>query len=576
MMKILRALGGLLLILLATACGGGGGSAGTVPGTQPPSAGDTATSKVTDFALFTGKSTLLNSGTDTASITVVAVDALRNIVAGAAVTVSTDQNSVFTPNSAGAATDASGSYSGTIGMGSDKSDRAINVKVTINGIVKSAVVQVKGSKLTLQAAPNNPSPGQTVGLSVVLTDAADNPLANVPIKIGGTVPGLALTKNTDSNGRLTASFAAPTAFGVYQISATGNGVTSADYQLQVFTTVVPPAVIPAGVQPSLSANPNVVPVNSPGTSSSRSVVRFLMLDSQNKPVPNVRVRFRDDTTGVPTVGASLQNSGLTLYTDSSGAVSTQYISGQNPSPTNGVTVRACYSANDFATATDCPNSVVTTLTVAGQALSVSIGDDNLLEKGNGTYIRRFAISVADSAGKPVANAPVDLAVDLTHYGKAAHWVNPGATFPHVPLGAIGLTQSVSVAFVQSSQTFTFSWCANEDQNRNGFVDPAENVNGTFDTNGQPTLEPRKSDLLISYNDPLRTSTDANGLLSIKVEYSQRFATWLAYRVRVIANVQGSQGIAERLFVTEFVEGDDINGSFLIPPYGSNSSCSAPN
>ncbi|MEP6907016.1 MAG: hypothetical protein ABI858_03400, partial [Pseudoxanthomonas sp.] len=199
-------------------------------------------------------------------------------------------------------------------------------------------------------------------------------------------------------------------------------------------------------------------------------------------------------------------------------------------------------------------------------------------KGPGTYIRRFVISVADSAGKPVPNAPVDISVDLTHYGKAFSIVSSRDTSPQVPLGAIGLTQSTTfpVAISSTTATFDFSWCANEDRNRNCFVDPGENINGSLDTNNQATLEPRKSDLLISYGDPARTTTDANGLLIVKVEYSQRFALWLAYRVRVIANVQGSQGIAERVFVTEFVEGDERNGSFLIPPYGSNASCTSPN
>jgi hypothetical protein len=119
------------------------------------------------------------------------------------------------------------------------------------------------------------------------------------------------------------------------------------------------------------------------------------------------------------------------------------------------------------------------------------------------------------------------------------------------------------------------WCANEDTNRNGSVDPGENINGSVDSNGQPTLEPRKSDLLISYDDPAVTTTNASGILMIKVEYSQRFATWLAYRVRATANVAGSQGMAERNFVTQFIKGDEENGSFLMPPYGSDS-CRSPN
>ncbi len=146
-------------------------------------------------------------------------------------------------------------------------------------------------------------------------------------------------------------------------------------------------------------------------------MRFLFLDSSNRPIPNVRVRFDDATSGLPKVGASISSGTTTLFTDASGTVSAQYISGQNPSPTNGVTVNACYSATDFASTTDCPAKVSATLTVAGQALAISIGDDNLLQKGTGTYIKRFAVTVADSAGRAVANAPVDISVDLTHFGK---------------------------------------------------------------------------------------------------------------------------------------------------------------
>lgn len=71
------------------------------------------------------------------------------------------------------------------------------------------------------------------------------------------------------------------------------------------------------------------------------------------------------------------------------------------------------------------------------------------------------------------------------------------------------------------------------------------------------------------------TTNASGLLQIKVEYSQRYATWIAYRIKASTSVAGSQGMAERAFVTDYIEGDQVNGSFLTPPYGSGS-CSSPN
>jgi hypothetical protein len=464
-------------------------------------------------------------------------------------------------------------------------------------LTKKTSLQIVGSKLTLQAVPPTPAPGQAVILTVGLVDSASNPIQGTTVTLGGTIPELqGQTVTTDFKGSAAKSFAAPTTAGIYTITASGSGVQAADYQLQVFTNLVPAAVIPVGAAPSLSASPNVLSVNSAGSSTSQSTLRFLFLDAANRPIPNVRVRFADLTVGLAAVGASISSGSSTLFTDGSGTVTTQYIAGQNSSPTNGVTVQACYSANDFTSSADCPAQIRATLTTAGQALAVSIGDDNLLEKGPGTYIKRFAITVADSAGRAVPNAPVDISVDLTHYSKGPFApVVTSTTTTGTGTATVTVTttttQAISaVGFLKVIPTnplasfpsiFTVPtndrvWCANEDTNRNGIADgpnalPGENIDGSVDSNGRPTLQPRKSDLIVSYVDPAVTKTDANGILLIKVEYSKNFSTWLAYKLRVTANVQGSQGMAERLFVAWFAPGADSapDASFLRPPYGFN-------
>lgn len=567
MSRLIKTVAGLLLTLGLVACGGGGGSPGTVPNEPPPAPVDPATT-VADFALFTDKTMVPNSGGETAKLTVKAVDAARNVVSGASVAVSVDNNAIFTPG--GTATDATGTYTGEVSIGADKGDRDVTISVTINGMTKQTAIRVAGSRITLSAAPSAPAPGQSVTLTATLVDSEGNAVSNVPLTLGGTIPALSgQIITTNLSGVATRTFAAPAASGTYLISASGNGVSAADYQLTVFSTAAPPvAVIPAGAAPSLAASPNVLSVNAPGSTANSSTLKFLFLDPDNAPVVNVRVRFDNLTTGLPAVGSSISSGSSVLYTDSSGIVTAKFYSGQNPSPTNGVLIRACYSANDFA-AGECPNSVSATLTVAGQALAVSIGDDNLLEKGNGTYIKRFVVTVADSAGKAVANAPVDISVDLTHYGKGPY----SFPFPGLPPNSLlaGLPADLST---NPADVGTRVWCPNEDTNRNGNADPGENINDSRDSSNQETLEPRKSDLIISYDSPDVTTTDAGGILIIKVEYSQRFATWLGYRVRVTANVAGSQGMAERNFVTSFIEGDDVNGSFLLPPYGFESCSSA--
>lgn len=580
---------GLVIAALLAACGGGGGSAGTTSGgssggTTTP--GGSVTLSVTDFAVTLDKTTILNGGTDTSQLTVIAVDGNRNAVSGAAVAVAVNQNAVFTPASA-LLTDAAGAYRGAITIGSDKTDRDVIVAVTVNGITKQVAVRVSGSRVTLQLLPASPAPGQAVTMTAVVTDSSGNPIAGAAVSFTSDVSSLqGLTGVTNASGQFTRAFLAPTVAGVYSINAGASGVVSGANQLQVFATTIPSAVIPAGAAPSLAASPNVLAVNSPGSTSNRTTLRFLFLDASNRPIPNVRVRFSDQTTGLPTVGASIASGGQTLYTDAAGVVSTQYISGQNASPTNGVTVRACYSANEFASATDCPNFVNASLTVAGQALAVSIGDDNLLTPSSGTYIKEFVITVADSAGRAVANAPVDISVDLTHYGKGAYSYGNGtssAAYFDVDGNSVSSLQVVPASLTGAYPTSTTVpgsttgrvWCANEDTNRNGNVDAGENIDGSTDSNGQATLEPRKSDLLVSYKSASVTTTNSAGVLLIQVQYSQRFGTWLAYKVRVTANVAGSQGMAERLFVTDVVAADVPNGSFRLPPYGVNS-CSTAN
>ena len=531
---------------------------------------------VTDIVLSVDKPSINNSGGDKAQLTVIALDTNRNVVSGATVLVTTDQNSVFIP-AGGPTTNTQGTYVGNIFIGSDKANRTITVTVTINGIVRRTSVQVVGSKLTLQAQPSTLAPGQPATVSALLVDSSLNAIQNATITLSGTVPDLSgRTMVTDFSGQALLSFTAPTTTGTFTISATGNGVTAATYQILVVAAgVVPNAVIPAGAVPSLSASPNVLPVNAIGSTTNRSTLRFLFVDNLGNPVTNVRVRFDDLTTGLAAIGSSITSGANTLTTDGSGVVSAQYISGQNSSPTNGVRIRACYSATDPVPPAPCPaaQSVEATLTVAGAALAVSIGDDNLLEKGSGTYIKRFAITVADSAGKAVANAPVDISLDLTHYGKSQVWGVAGlSTVPTAVDTDASFT--VTTSTTAGTGTTTFSWCYNEDKNRNGVADTGENRDGSVDANGQPSLQPRRSDMIISYDNPLVTTTNANGILIIKVEYSQRYGGWIAYRVRVTANVAGSQGLAERPFVTDVLQADVQNGSFLTPAYGVNNCTTA--
>jgi len=221
----------------------------------------------------------------------------------------------------------------------------------------------------------------------------------------------------------------------------------------------------------------------------------------------------------------------------------QYIPGARISPTDGVSIRMCYGSSDAAVSNGkCPNSRISTLTVASEPVSITIGDNNELEKGanNLTYIKKFDVAVANAAGEAVADADVSVSVDILRYG-------------------FGSYDNVKNSHVAGS-----GFCLNEDINRNGNLDSGE------DANGDGRLTPPKADIVVSYFNGRKTG--ANGRVIVQTEYPQNVATWLIYKLTVSSNAAGSEGRAERLFVTSFVEGDQKNGSFLTSPYGVTSVC----
>ncbi|MEZ0308684.1 MAG: hypothetical protein ACAH21_12215 [Ramlibacter sp.] len=535
---------------------------------------DSPTARVKNFILLLDKSSLSNSGTSTAKLTVTAVDANNNVVSGAAVGVATDGNSIFTPG--GTSTDASGQYTGQISAGSDKSDRTVLVTVTINGIVKQTSLQIVGSTISITMTPTVLSPsGQATAVARVV-DGASVPIANTMVTFTGDIPQLSNRQVlTDASGNATATFLAPAAAGSYVVKAAASGVTT-QVSVQVgASSAIPSAVIPAGTLPSLAANPNVLSPNTAGSTTNQSQLRFLALSGSNQPIANVRVRFSVASTGVGSAESTISTGTTTVYTNSAGVATAAFIPGATESPTDGVIVRACYKATEFTSAGDCPNSVDVHLTITKLPLAVSIGNNNEMTKGagGGTYIRTFVVTVADAAGRAVSGAEVDISLDITHYGKGL--ASQDISFP--------LALSAAYTYVPDATTDPATYgarvsCINEDFNRNGFVDTNvvppwstmtmnENVNGSVDSFGQPTLEPRRSDIIISYSNPTVKTTNSSGVLLIQVEYSQRFATWLSYRVRATTNVAGSQGSAERAFVTELLEGDQDNCSCITPPYG---------
>lgn len=480
-----------------------------------------------------------NSGSDDATLTVIALDSANNPVPGAALSVVADSG-IYTPIVA--TTDSSGKASGKLSTGSNKSNRNIGFVLTVGSQTAKGVLPVTGSQITLSAVPAAPAPGDKVSLSIKVTDINNAGIANANVSLGGTL-GFTGSAKTDSNGVATAVLAAaPAAIGNYTVDVTAAGVTSRrDVQVVSASGGIPAAV---GVisAASLSVAPNTIAPNASGSSANRAGVKALFQDASNQALKNVRVRFEILAPGLG-AGESISTGDAVVYTDANGVANADYIAGTRSSPTNGVVIRACYGNADTDVVNGaCTNSLLATLTVAAQPVSITLGTNNEMAKGgdNLTYIKKFDVAVADSAGNAVSGAQISASVDLLRYGKG--------TF-------------------SGSRVF----CPNEDVNRNGVLDAGE------DTNGDQVLTPRKADIIISYVGSRTTGT--NGRATIQIEYPQNVATWLDYAVKVTTNVSGSEGTVQRVFTTGFIDGDQTNGSFLRSPYGldvSSAACRVPN
>jgi len=544
---------GSAAVLGLSGCGGGGGSAGTTtaPGGVAIAPVATASSPIVvkpiaaNFVYQLDKNTLTNSGTDRISLIVTAVDGGNNPVAGVPISVSVDTG-IYTPTSS--VTDSIGQASGFVAIGGNKTNRDITAVLTVSDRSSLITIPVTGTQISLSPIPATPAPGAAVNLNVKVSDVNGSGISTTQVRVSGTL-GFSQTLNTDSTGNAVLQLgAAPAIPGTYSVDVVSSGVTLRR-DIQVISAGgggVPP-VIELISAVSVAIAPNNISPNVVGSSANRAGLRAVFQNALNQPIQNVRVRFVIRSSALDSFERLSTGSASTgyaiVYSDAAGVAIADYIPGTRSSPTNGVVIRACYGNTDADVALGaCTNFKDATLTVASQPLSITMGDNNLLTKGaNGlTYIKLFDIAVADSAGNAVANAQISASVDLKRYGK----------------GTFNVRQPL---------------CLNEDINRNGFVDVEDK--DLVDDDGNDVLTPRKADVILSFVGA--NTTGSNGRATVQVEYPQNVASWLEYAVKVTTLVAGSEGTVEKIYRTEFVSGDEINGSFLTPPYGV-SACNVPN
>ena len=494
----------VLAVAVLAACSAGGGSTTTTPPT-----GGTPTAS--DLVVAVDKTSIADTGAETATVTVTAVDASRNVVGSVPVTIVPDRNGIVTTSGSTTAA-GTGQVTGTLSIGSDKSNRTIDVVVTSGSITKTVKVDVTGAQL--QATPGSATAGQSATVQYALTDKGNAAISNEPIVV--TLNGNATNGTTDPNGAYTYTYTVPATASV-SISATAGGVTTA-----TTVTTSSNATSPATgtvTSASVAANPATVGVNTAGSSANVVTVRGLFLGAGNTPIQYVRVRY--DLNGDPNgIGGTLGSGTGYVYTDANGVAQTTYTPGTRGSGNQQLTVRACWSETDF-TAGTCPNVSSANVTVSQSGVSISIFNNGKvgIDDTKEVYTAPYTVQVVDSVGQPIKGVLVSGSVDLPRYYRG-YW--------DTGTGAWAKT--------------TLNVCDNEDINRNSVLETYSNTQKE-DQNGSGKIEPYSADAAITPQSAGSDTTDAFGLAYFNLQYGQNVATWDDFTLTFSAIVSGTEGKA---------------------------------
>ena len=299
---------------------------------------------------------------------------------------------------------------------------------------------------------------------------------------------------------------------------------------------------------SVQAVPNVVqftatPPN-PSQTNNISTITVTVRDGSNNLVKNASVSFAVTTD--PSGGQLAAN---TAVTDVTGTASVNYTAGGTNSGQSGVTISATVDkVNNVPIA---PLTSSATLTVAGQALFVRLGTDNLVQprpSPNPDLLKTWSAIVTDAAGNAVAGAQVRFNLIPTRYAKGQYAFS-----------------TLAGSWQKTSNTI----CASEDANINGILDAGEDLN----TNGK--LDPGN---VASVN--ASGTTDSNGVALVTIEYARSFASWVEVKLQASAGVVGNDPPTTATFFLVGLASDYTNKDVAPPgvdsPYGIANSCANPN
>ncbi|VEL96635.1 Ig-like protein group 1 [Alteromonas sp. 76-1] len=371
----------------------------------------------------------------------------------------------------------------------------------------------------------------------------------------GEIIGAALV-TTDAEGIASISIESDNA-GFASITATGTesgNESTVNAVAQVEFIAVEPFTLIADATPDLI-----------GPDGQTSTITAVVRDPSGNLVKNTVVNFNVDDVSTGSISPSQST------TDSSGIASTVFTSGA-PSSEDAVIIRA-------EVASDESISDLVYMTVGDRAFDISIGTGNSLEEPDSTtYLKRFAVFVSDSAGRPVSG------VELTASGTPVKY-SDGGTY-RKGFSDWNEDESIHVLYVTAT-------CQNEDidgdgilylgedDNGNGDLDPGEDDNGDGlldlgeDTNSDGFLTPGIVGTLTFADTSV---TDENGQAELEYRYPASYGGWYNIVITIFGQSTGSEASQNHYYSLGISSDDLTNEGAGLPanPFGSEANCSTIN
>lgn len=624
-MRYLNYLVGVLFAIVLAACGGGGGSAGT-PSGGGGGGGTTPTPSVASIELLASGTTLGSASANNVTVTALVKNASNVGIASAPVSFAASSGVL---QSVSATTDANGAATATLSSGADRSNRDVTVTVTSGGITKSMVLPVNGTAIAITGGGSMLLSG-TGTYTVTVKDSGGNPLTGstltVASSLGNAVSPASVT--TDTTGTATFNYVANKS-GSDTLTVAGSGATatfavaisSVDFAFttpspgtevfvnsprtvsvrylsggvgvagqqvsfsttrgtvsaatavtdatgiastNVSSTTAGPATVTAqiagGAQTTLGIafsastpasivlqiNPGSIAPNATGSTANRAQLVAVVKDSSGNPVKGRTVNF---TAIADASGGSIQTG--TGVTDANGTVSDAFVSGAASTAANGVVIRATVASDPTITST-------ANLTVSRQSLFISIATSNTIANKDETlYSKPFSVIVNDANGAAVANQTVTLSIYPTTYIKGSLTYN-GKLWVY---GA------------------TIQGCANEDVNRDGTLQPGEDINNNLVlTPGSPGVVAASN--VVAGGSTATVTTDASGAAGFVVIYGEQYAPWLVFEIAARASVAGTESKTIFNYTAVGVDSDftseTVPPAGRISPFGTAASCAIAN